>query len=332
MRLPVQGVLLCVFSCVALLMPTFFVQAASIKKLPVSEENRAWLNTHISDIYFAPEKDYPPMIWSDYGVLFGISYDYLKLLEQQLGVQFMQRDPRPLSQILSATQGGEQNIISSLSATPERSEYLVFTRPYLEAPALFFTKSGKQNYNAREIEDKKLKVGVGDGYGVHEYLRNRYADMVLVPFENDYRVLEAVSSGVVDVGAIDVFSLSYLVKEESFMGIKVMGETGFKYQLSFAVPISMTPLRDMLDDAIEALPEKTIYELNKRWIPQEVSAVYSGANSSPSDPTLLALLFLFIGICIALVVVAIGFAARHMLVRQSPLYQELEEKAAQRIR
>lgn len=325
-----QKVAFCVCALVVFCLVTPYAHAATVKPLALSEADRSWLNEHADQIYFAPEQDYPPFVWSEYGVIFGISHDYLDLLEQQLGTRFNEREPRSLHYILSATQSGEQNIISSLAYTPERSKYLIFTRPYIEAPAIFFTKSGKQNVDAGEIIDRKQKVAVGKGYGAEEYLRNRYADMVLVPFDNDYLVVNAVSSGVVDVGVSDVFSLSYLVKEEGFQNIKMMGETGFTYDLAFAVPASMTQLRNMLDDAIEALPERIVYELNKKWLPEEAAALYVGSNSSAPDTTSLTFLYTLISVLVALLIVIAGFFVRHFLVRHTPTYRELEEKVKQR--
>lgn len=296
---------------------------SEVKRIPLTQEERAWLDENIDQVYLAPTMDYPPMMWNKYGVNFGISYDYIKLMAQSLDVELKEREARPLQEILVATKEGESNIIPILAPTQERLKYLIFTRPYLSAPAVFFTKTGKKNLDAKDIISQKLRVAVAEGYGVEEYLRDRYPEMILVPQQNNYFIVEGVSSGQFDVGVADVLSLVSLTKENNISNIKKSGDTGFEYHFSFAVPSSMVELRNALDDAIEAMPERTVYELQRKWLPDQASTAYLGIQEPGASAEHLTLLNTLVAILSAIVIIIIGFIIRHMLVRHTGQYKPL---------
>ena len=53
-----------------------YTQVSYAKDAVLTDEKAEWLRSNASEIYFAPEKDFPPLIWNQYGELFGLSKDY----------------------------------------------------------------------------------------------------------------------------------------------------------------------------------------------------------------------------------------------------------------
>ena len=116
-----------------------------------------------------------------------------------------------------------------------------------------------------EIEKRNLTVAVGNLFGVHEYLRNRYIEMRLIPMDNDYQVIQAVRNHQADIGVTDVASLMYLINENNISDIYKIGDTGYIYNYSFAVPKSMPLLRNILDEAIESIPQSFQQSVLEKW-------------------------------------------------------------------
>lgn len=242
-----------------------YTQVASAQGSVLTNEQKKWLEQNSASISFAPEKDFPPMIWSQYNTLFGVSKDYFDFIQQKTGVQFKVREAMPIKDILElAKSGKEKIIISSVTLTPERSEYLLFTRPYFFSPAIFVSVD-KKNMTGKEILEHGYSVAVGHNFGAHEYLRNRYPQMKLLPFDNDFQVIQAVMDKHADIGAIDVASLMYLIKENNFSSLRKVGDTGFIYSFSFAVPRDLPILREILDNAIESIPDDFQETVFKKW-------------------------------------------------------------------
>jgi ABC-type amino acid transport substrate-binding protein len=288
---------------------------AQVELLPAE---KAWLSEHASEVTFAPEKDYPPFIWEQYSTLFGISKDYLNYIQVELETSFREKEARSLQEILEAVRSGESSIVSSVSATGDRSEYLIFTRPYFESPALFVGKSGTGNKSIAEIVTKKLRVGVGDGFGAHEYLQERYPQLIFVPRQNDFLVLEDLRNGKTDIAVIDAASMSYLTAEHEIRNLKKIGETGFVYSLAFAVPKSMPELRNSIDAVLGSMPKKVIEDIHSRWISDPATLSVLAGNStalvtppqSSSDAVTLILS--------ATVMLLLGFVLHYLYVRITP--------------
>jgi ABC-type amino acid transport substrate-binding protein len=244
---------------------SFCTNITHAKESILTDEKKEWLSEHVALISFAPEKDFPPLIWSQYGEIFGLSKDYFDVIQQLIGVRFTVLEPRNLDDILqSAKSGKEISIISSRASTPDRMEYLLFTRPYFSSPSIFISNDNKE-LTGSEIEQKGYKVVVGNGFGIHEYLKERYPKMNLIPVENDYKVVQAVLDNKVDIGAINAVSLIYLIRENNFTNVRKVGETGFVSHFSFAVPKDMPELRNILDDAIEAIPHDFQKSVLEKW-------------------------------------------------------------------
>lgn len=292
---------------IAILVFCAFTQTTNAKTSILTEEKRAWLVDHVADIYFAPEKDFPPLIWGQYGELFGLSNDYFDIIQQLIDVRFSVLTPRNLDDILkSIKNGGEKSIISSRAATPERMEYLLFTRPYFSSPSIFISTRNKE-LTGSEIEQKGYKVAVGNSFGIHEYLKERYPKMNLMPVDNDYQLIQAVLDNNADIGAINAVSLIYLIKQNNFSGIRKVGDTGFVSHFSFAVPKDMPELRNILDDAIEAIPhdfQKSVLEkwdINSNEIQILLNSEPSLVGEGTSDKKYVTILVLSVGLAIILI-------------------------------
>lgn len=292
---------------IAILIFCSYSQKTHAKTSILTDEKNAWLNEHVSEIYFAPEKDFPPLIWSQYGELFGLSTDYFDVIQQLMDVRFAVHEPRNLDEILKAIKNGdEKSIVSSRAATPERMDYLLFTRPYFSSPSIFISDD-KKELSGSEIEQKGYKVAVGNSFGIHEYLKERYPKMNLVPVDNDYQLIQAVLDDNVDIGAINAASLIYLIKENGFSGIRKIGDTGFVSHFSFAVPKDMPELRNILDDAIEAIPhdfQKSVLEkwdINSNQIQLLLNSEPSLVGNNTADKKYITILVLGVGLVIILI-------------------------------
>ena len=290
----------------------------TVEAVSLTETEKTWLTENQENIFFAPIEDYPPFLWSQYGSLFGISNDYLQYIQEQLSVDFKEREPRTRSELTAAMESGESSFLASLTETSDRAEYLLFTRPYLTVPTVYVGKSGMRVDTATEIVEKGLSVSVADEYGIHQYLENRYSAMHLVPVANNYLVLQNVLSGKTEVGVINVASLSHLAREHNMTNLKKLADTGFAVRLAFAVPKSMPVLRDILDNVIESMPEKTKQAIMERWVPDSASIQnLAGIGAEPLGGVSPNQNSYVIGMG-ALLLLCLGFILHYIFVRFTP--------------
>ncbi|HKZ16677.1 MAG TPA: transporter substrate-binding domain-containing protein, partial [Geobacteraceae bacterium] len=125
---------------------------------PLTAPERAWLRAH-PVIRFAPDPDFPPTEYFDAnGRYSGITADYVALVEKKLGVRFEIVRLRNWDEIISKAKSRQIDIFVG-SKTPQRAEYMLFTRPFLELPAAIIAREKAGNLLSMD-KLKGMKVSV----------------------------------------------------------------------------------------------------------------------------------------------------------------------------
>ncbi|MEA2093358.1 MAG: transporter substrate-binding domain-containing protein, partial [Pseudomonadota bacterium] len=68
--------------------------------------------------WFTPEGEYK-----------GMAADYVRLIEEKLGVAFEIVHARDWTQVLEMVRNGEIDVLSAVAVSPQREQYLVFGEP-----------------------------------------------------------------------------------------------------------------------------------------------------------------------------------------------------------
>ncbi|MEZ6185304.1 MAG: transporter substrate-binding domain-containing protein, partial [Planctomycetota bacterium] len=188
-----------------------------------------------------------------------------ELVQAKLGVRFRVAPAADLSEQLALAQAGELDVLTSLKRTPEREAFLAFTAPYVSVPAVIIVRRElAADLTLADLRGKR--VTVGDGYGVHAWLSQRAPDLALEPVGNDLIGLRRVAFGEADAAIMDLASASWFIEHEGIGNLRVGGDTGYTYDLSFAVRKDLAPLRGILDKGLAQLSELERAEIRERWI------------------------------------------------------------------
>ncbi|HQA26829.1 MAG TPA: transporter substrate-binding domain-containing protein [Candidatus Competibacteraceae bacterium] len=251
-----------IFSAAALaLVFTLSAQAMDI----LSPAERAWLTAH-PQIRLAPEKNYPPFVFTDaLGTAQGLSIDYIRKVENQLGIRFQFLPAAPLSHILPALQHGAADLHPALRETPERAAYLNFTRPYARIHTVLVTRIAATP-EAQLANLHGQKVAVGDGYAVQPYLAEHFPELVLTPFADDERCLEKVRTGEVAAAVVDIASALWFIRQHQWSDLRIGADVGFTYDLRLASRRDLPELNVILDKALASIPAEEHEALLNRWV------------------------------------------------------------------
>ena len=126
-----------------LLIPLIFLPAAIAAAEPaggnesiqLTPQERQWLAAH-PVIRVAPDPDFQPIeSINENGQLVGISADYLKLLEQKLGIRFEMVPVSDWDDAISKAKSREADMYSAATKSAARSKYMLFTSPHIDLPA-----------------------------------------------------------------------------------------------------------------------------------------------------------------------------------------------------
>lgn len=263
-------------------------QDASIKDDSIlSKEEQLWLKGRNNTIVVYPEKGFPPFSYqSAAGIPQGLSIDYIELVAEKIGAKIEYLPARTRSQILEDVKTGRGDVLASIANSPEKEEFLYFTDNYITVSTVIVVRKDfneKKTMSVADLTGKKVAVGIG--YAVSEFLRKNYPRIILDQVTDDEVALQQVVLGEVDAAVMDIASLSFYMSKQVLNSVKVVGNVGYEYKLSFAVPKDKQILQSILDKGLSQISQTERQIFNDKWIivPGENGIQEAGALTSLKD-------------------------------------------------
>lgn len=211
----------------------------------------------------APERDYGPFVFDAGRGPEGLSVDLLRRVQQHAGLKVEWLPAAPLSQQLQMARQGQVDLLTSLRRTPERAAYLAFTSPYVRVPAIVVARDGQ----ARPLAALRGQaVAVGAGYAVEQPLRAAHPDVRWQPVPDDEAALRGVADGRYAAAVVDSASAAFAVRRAALQGLVAAGETGFVYELAFAVRRDRPDLLAALEGGLRAIGAAERQAVLDRWL------------------------------------------------------------------
>ncbi|MFC1467196.1 transporter substrate-binding domain-containing protein [Verrucomicrobiota bacterium] len=231
----------------------------------LTEEERNWLTEHPL-IRVAADLGWPPIEFiSKDGEFSGISADYLKKLEDLLGVKFEPARDVSWPEAVAKVKDHELDMFSSLCRTPEREEHFKFTTSYISVPTVIFA-GPKVSYLGGLKALRGRRVAVCAGYAEEEFLRLHHPEIKLVRVADAEEALRLLDREGVYAYVGNVLVGSYYLTKHNYTSIRVVGETPYSYDQAFVVRNDWQILVDILQKALDAIPEAEHEAIHQRWV------------------------------------------------------------------
>ena len=281
---------------------------------------RQWLVAH-PVIRFAPDPEYQPIESIDeFGHLVGISADYLKLLENKLGISFKLVPVSSWDQAMSMARSREVDMLSAATKSSARSKFMLFTTPHIELPGVIIVQSKAGDYSSLKQFGGK-KVGVVSGYVWQEWIARDYPAVNLQPVRDVQTGLLLVSFGQLDAMVANVATATHFLEKLGITNLRVAGETGYFARLGIATRNDWPELNAILQKAVSAVGAEEMQAIRDRWIRLKSPLRFD-------DRTILWGVL----ILLAVVTAAVGgnlfwnYSLRQMVHRQNRSLRESEER------
>jgi len=230
----------------------------------LSKEEKEWLLVHGDSLRVAQDPLYAPLDYlNSKGEVIGISNDYLSLIEDKLNIEFIKLHEKSLDANLKLIKNKKVEIATSLSKTPQRSEFLIFTKAYFESPVVIISNSDKL-LNVEDLYDKKVSVSYR--FAVHEYLERTYPKLKLDLVLDDLEGLKKLVFNETDVMILDLASASFHLENLGIVKLHVAGNIDFTYRIAMGVRDDMPILRTILDKTIAAISRSDKNKIRKEWV------------------------------------------------------------------
>lgn len=257
----------------ALLVLAGALQALSCRQGGVSAavdltpHERQWLEAHRDELVFAPDPFYAPFEFFDPkdGMPTGLAHDYMRLIEKKLGVRFKILRAGSFAEILSLARDRKVAIVNAATKTPERSQYLLFTAPFVEVPNVILVRHAVEGDVALEdLTDKK--VSLVSGYAVAEHIVARQPRIRCDYVSTDLSALLHVAFGISEAAVVDVATSSYITERDGISNLRVAGDVGYPVRLAIGSRSDWPELNGILNKALASVSAAEREAIYHRWI------------------------------------------------------------------
>ncbi|WLH40468.1 bifunctional diguanylate cyclase/phosphodiesterase [Pseudomonas sp. FP2254] len=244
---------------------SLLIWTATAGALTLTDQERAWLADH-QELRLGVDTSWPPFEYRDEnGHYQGLAADYVRLIQDRLGVKVKLIEPPRWGMVLELARHNQLDLVPGVMSTPERQKYLAFTRPYIDFPMVILAHEG--GARPRNLKDLYgLKIAVVDSYAPHELLRTHHPDLNLVAMPNVSSTLQALATGKVDAVVSDLASSVWSLRELKLEGLYVSGETPYRYQLAMGVPSEDKLLVGILDKVLANLSLDETNAIQHHWV------------------------------------------------------------------
>lgn len=252
--------------------PAFKDLPAQDRSIDLTAAEQAWIREH-PVVLCGPDPDFPPAeYFNAEGRYEGLVADYLNLVFGRVGLDMKIIRMKAWTDVLDHAREKKIDLVTAASKTPQRQEFLNFSDPFVELPAVIIVR---QQVNQELTLDKLrgMKVSVVQQYVAHDYIAKNhpYLSLDLVP---DIQTgLRKVSFGMVDAMVANIATVSYYIEKGMITNLKVAGETGFTYKLSFAPRKDWPELTRILNKGLASLTPDERRHIYRKWIRLERSPI-----------------------------------------------------------
>ena len=244
------------------------------KPVVLTQSEQEWIREH-PVILCAPDPDFPPAeFFNTSGQYVGLVADYLDIIFTRVGLERKIVRLEGWSEVLDYARKKKIDLVTAASKTSQRQVFLDFSEPFVELPAVIIARQQvDQELTLEKL--KGMKVAVVREYAAHDYIVLNYPYLDLDLVSDIQTGLRKVSFGIVDAMVANIASVSYYIERGTITNLKVAGESGFTYKLSFAPRKDWPVMTHILNKGLASLTSDERRKIYRKWIRLERSPILS---------------------------------------------------------
>lgn len=211
---------------------------------------------------------FPPFEFREGNDIVGFDVDLIQAIGELWGEEIIVKDI-PFNQLIPSLNSGQIDlIISGLTITENRQEFMNFTMPYFDYGEIILTAKGSNN--DMTPEDLTGKVACQMGSSAQEVLTDlveKGTDMQIVPLETLEEVWRAVELGIVDAALVPHAPTAYYLTQHGGSNLIMVGNVLASQPTGIAVQKDNQELVDKLNQSLKTLQENGTYDrIYEKWL------------------------------------------------------------------
>lgn len=194
----------------------------------------------------------------------GLVAGYIALFSSRLNIPIKTIKTDDWQQSQKLYEDGLCDIVSALNKTPEREQYLAFTQPYIESPAVLILN--EKNRTDSKLSDLKGKtLGMVKGYVYESRLREDYPNIEIVHVSDMEVALQKVSTGEITATLGPLFLTFALVQDLNLDNLTVVGNTEYRDELRVGINKHNQVLTAIMNKTVASLTAEDHSFVRRMW-------------------------------------------------------------------
>ncbi|MCK5776067.1 MAG: transporter substrate-binding domain-containing protein, partial [Bacteroidales bacterium] len=255
-----------------LLFPYFLLSETTDLNLTQAEKAFIAENKAITYVY---DPDWAPFEWEN-GINqhVGMIADILKIIEQRSGLIFQADHSTSWVETVEKLSSGTADMVSTMTITESRKEYLNFTQNTLfTIPYVFVTLAG-ENYSNGFDALKNKKLAVVKGYAIEGIIEKNYPNQDFHTAHNVQDGFLQLLNREIDVFLVNQATAEYEINKNSYTQLGIAYKTKHPLNLRVAIQKTYTPeALSIIDKTIATITPKEFQILYKKWFSSEKGSI-----------------------------------------------------------
>lgn len=235
----------------------------------IAPEDLAWLAGNPVITVGVDPNFYPLEMFDERGRYTGLGGDYLRLLAKMTGLDFRPLPASDWSATEELARQGKIDIFMAAAKTGRRSEYMLFTAPYITEPGIIMTRRGSGLDTADITSLAGKKVAVVKDYSWHDFLKEFHPEIIAVPAATTLEALQKVAAGEADAVLDYEFNLLEKIQTGGILQMQTAGKVDSSYGHAVAVRRDRPELFNVITTALAQITPEERQALARRWLEQE---------------------------------------------------------------
>lgn len=249
-------------------------ERGTVNLATLTVQEQEWLKAHRNNIRIGHAPDWPPMDFTDAdGNHSGMISDYIKLIENKLGITFNVTKVSRWEDVLTLARKHEIDVISAGQVTPERREYMNWSTPYLTLETTIIVEKNRKGVLALD-KMTGMQIGVPKGYAVGEFIREQYPTLNIIDVATSREGMNKVSFGEIDAMVTEVPNALYIIEKEKITNLRLAGVTGFKLNHSVGIRNDWPLFTQIIEKALDDISQDEHKAIQEKWVRLETIRVY----------------------------------------------------------
>ncbi len=233
----------------------------------LTSKEQEWLDNH-KRILIAFDGSLPPYSFlNDSGQLEGIAIEVMNTLSKRLGIKFETYPSSTWNKLYEAAATHKVDVVATMVNRPDRTQWFIFTKPYLIKSLVIMTKRDNVTINNRTDLVGKT-VTMVKGYQYVDRVIEEFPSIIPYFVDSMLDGLNAVSTEKADAAITFMATASYLQTKYLLTDLKVAAfYDRNSANESIAVRKDWPILVDILQKALNTLSEEEMQNIYAKWVP-----------------------------------------------------------------